>query len=187
MIGAASRVAAVSLLVLATYGPGVLSAPQVATQPVSFFELESRVPATWARQEPLSSMRLLQMSVPGEAPDAEAELIVFFFGPGQGGDAEANIERWSGQFSTAEGQPVEPRIEAFEVSGFPATLAELTGTYRRGMGGATGEPLPDQTLVAAIVETERGSLFVQLHGPAQTVAAQHAAFDAFLSGLQPLR
>ena len=159
--------------------------PQADTTLVSFFEIESRVPATWTNVEPSSSMRLLQMSAPGTDADAAAALVVYFFGQGQGGGLEANVERWSGQFSSPDGGPVEPVIESFDVGDIAVTLVELTGTYRRDAGGSRGQPVADQTLLAAIVDTGRGTLFVQLHGPAPAVAAQHAAFDAFLRAMKP--
>ncbi|MGD8815593.1 MAG: hypothetical protein PVJ51_00300 [Acidobacteriota bacterium] len=184
--GVAAMLAAgvVVMVALAAPGAGIATPRQADTVELSFFDLTTHAPASWVRQEPSSSMRLLQMTVPGDG-DADAELVVFFFGQGQGGDVEANVERWRSQFSRPDGNAVVPSIERFEVAGMPVTVAELTGTYRRGMGGGTGDPEPDQTLAAGIVETGRGTLFIQMHGPSATVAAQHDAFEAFLRGLRP--
>lgn len=178
---AAGALLAMTLITLWSSGVAALQEESTA---VTFFDLETRVPRSWVRQEPSSSMRLLQMAVPGAGAD-DAELVVFFFGPGQGGDVEANIARWRSQFSTDDGAPVEPRVDRFTVSGMPVTVAELTGTYRRGVGGAPAAPRVGQTLVAAVIETERGSLFAQMHGPAETVAAWRAAFDDFIRALRP--
>lgn len=172
------------LLTMATAGLATVAAAQTATTAVSFFDLETRVPTSWQRQEPSSTMRLLQMTVPGDGAEP-AELVVFFFGAGQGGNVDANLERWRGQFTSADGGAVEPVIERFEVSGMPVTVVELTGTYRRNVAGAPVPALADQTLVAAVIETERGTLFAQLHGASATVATQRAAFDVFLRGLHP--
>ncbi len=163
--------------------PSTGFAPQADT-PVSFFELESRVPATWTKVETSSSMRLLQMSAPGADADSAAELIVYFFGQGQGGDLDANLERWIGQFSSPGGGSVEPTIENFDVGDIGVTVVELTGTYRRDAGGMPGQPVAGQTLLAAIVDTRRGTLFVQMHGPAATVATHRAAYDSFLRGMR---
>jgi len=136
--------------------------------------------------QPSSSMRLLQMSVPGpDDADADAEVVVFFFGSGQGGDVTANVARWRSQFAGEDGGEVEPLMQTFEVAGMPVTVAELSGTYRRAVGGAPAQPLAGQTLVAAVVETDRGSLFIQLHGPSGTVASHRDGFDAFVRGLHP--
>lgn len=172
-------------MTLITLWSGGVAALQEESTAVTFFDLETHVPRNWVRQEPSSSMRLLQMVVPGEGA-GDAELVVFFFGPGQGGDVEANIARWRSQFSTDDGGPVEARVDRFTVSAMPVTVAELTGTYRRGVGGGPAAPRTGQTLVAAVIETERGSLFAQMHGPAETVAAWRVAFDGFLRGLRPV-
>jgi hypothetical protein len=183
MTRTSARIAALTLALLAA-ALTVATAQQTGTVELSFFDLTTRAPSSWVRQQPSSSMRLLQMTVPGDG-GADAELVVFFFGQGQGGDVDANVARWRSQFSAPDGGAVEPSIERFEVAGMPVTVAELTGTYRRGMGGGTGDPEPDQTLAAGIVETGRGTLFIQLHGPSATVAAQHDAFEALLRGLRP--
>jgi hypothetical protein len=36
------------------------------------------------------------------------------------------------------------------------------------------------------VETPKGNLFAQLHGPTATVAPARAAFEAFLAGFKPV-
>jgi hypothetical protein len=51
------------------------------------------------------------------------------------------------------------------------------------MGGG-GSAKPDQTLLSAIVETPKGSLWIQLHGPRATVRANREAFLAMVRGLK---
>ena len=58
--------------------------------------LSWKTPADWVARPPSSAMRKAQYRVPGEAGDAEC--VVFYFGPGQGGDAMANAERWAAQW-----------------------------------------------------------------------------------------
>jgi hypothetical protein len=41
-----------------------------------------------------------------------------------------------------------------------------------------------QALVAAIVETPRGALFVQLFGPAARVTAEHERFERFVKQIK---
>lgn len=153
---------------------------------VTWRKLKTRVPAGWEAQQPTSSMRVAQYRVPGARGSGDAELIVFYFGQDQGGSADANIARWTSQFSSSDGKPVQPAVERFTVGGMPVTVAELTGTYARSMGmGGQGEPKPDQTLLAAVVETAAGNLFVQLHGPRATVAANKQVFLRTLRDLKP--
>lgn len=74
---------------------------------------------------------------------------------------------------------------AFKVSGMPVTTAELTRTYAGSMGmGPPGAPAPDQTLLAAILETAKGNLFRQLPGPRATVAANRGAFLSMVRGIK---
>jgi hypothetical protein len=156
-----------------------------ATQTVELLGLTGQIPAAWESRPPSSSMRLAQYRVPGAAGAADAELILYFFGQGQGGSAEANIARWQSQFSNPDGSPVTPRVEKLDAGGVPVTEVELRGSYARsvGMGQATA-PRPDQVLLAAIVATERGNVYVQLHGASSTVDAARPAFDAFVRGLR---
>ena len=153
-------------------------------QPVTLLDMESQVPATWVVQEPSSGMRLAQFAVPGVDGGEAAELVVYYFGPGQGGTLDANVERWASQFSGPDGA-VEPEITELD-GAFPATLVELSGSYARGVGmGPTGDAQADRTLLAALVETPEGTLFPQLHGPADLVAAQRDGFVTFVEGLRP--
>jgi len=157
---------------------------------IGFLDMVGRVPEAWQNETAASTMRLVQMRVPSEGPEAEgpeadAQFVVFYFGPGQGGAPDANISRWRSQFSTADGGPVDPQVESFEVSGMPVTLVALTGDYARGVGvGPTGEFRSEQTLIAAIVGTPRGNLFVQLHGPVETVSVQRDAYLRFIRSIQ---
>lgn len=116
-------------------------------------------------------MRLAEYSVGGSKTD----VVVYFFGQGQGGSADANIARWRGQFSATPAAEAYEKIEEDRGGAFPITLAEWRGTYARGIG-AEGERRPGHTLVAAIVPTPRGTLFFQLFGPSREVADARAGF-----------
>jgi hypothetical protein len=131
-------------------------------------------------------MRLVQFRVPGGGGAEEAELVVFYFGQGEGGSAEANIARWQSQFSGAgDKAPVPPVVQKLTVKGMSVTIAEFSGTYARSLGmGPPSAPKPDQILLAAIVETPRGNVTFQLHGARATVAANRTAFLAMVRGLQ---
>ena len=151
-------------------------------QPVAFLDMASEVPADWIASEPSSDMRLLQLTVPGTDEAGAAELVVYYFGPGQGGSLEANVARWTSQFSADDG-PVEPVIMPL-TGNLPATLVELTGSYARGVGiGPVGDALENRTLLAGVVETPRGNLYPQLYGPAALVERHKADFVGFITGI----
>jgi|PlaIllAssembly_1097288.scaffolds.fasta_scaffold451118_2 hypothetical protein len=172
------------LICVMPFGSGARAAGE--GQSVRLLDLESVVGAGWEQEQPSSTMRLLQYRVPGAAGADPAAFLVYYFGPGQGGSNAANIERWQSQFATADGGPVEPRVTTSKAGELPVTLVELRGSYARSVGmGQRGDAQPDQTLLAAIVETPKGNLFAQLHGPTATVAPARAAFETFLAGLKP--
>jgi hypothetical protein len=117
-----------------------------AGQAVSFLGLTSEVPAEWVSGQPSSTMRLLQFDIPGGEGGDGAQFVVYFFGPGQGGSLDANLERWASQFSGPDGKPVEPVVTPLK-STMPATLVELRGSYARNVGmGQSGDALPDRML-----------------------------------------
>jgi hypothetical protein len=160
-----------------------------ADQAVAFLTYQSSVPDAWVAETPKSEMRQLQFKVPappgGEGGDG-AEFVVYFFGPGQGGTLEANIERWQSQFQGPDGAPVEPTVTQIGTETIPATLVELRGSYGRSVGMGPGDDVQtDRMLLAGVIETPQGNLFPQMHGPAELVAAQRDGFIAFVKGIQP--
>ena len=160
------------------------AAPAMA-QTIVLAGVEATVPSAWQAATPTSSMRLAQFRVPAASGSQDAELVVFYFGPGQGGTPVANIARWRTQFSTPDGGQVEPVVHTFETDNMAVTQAEFQGNYARGVGmGPVGDVKPDQTLLAAIVEGPQGKLFVQLYGPTATVDENRRAFDDFVRGMQ---
>lgn len=165
---------------------GAAQVPAV-TAPDSIVVLgyHTRVPRDWTARTPSSSSRLAQFVLAGPDSASSAEVVVFFFGPAQGGNVEANLTRWRGQFSTTDGSPVPERVTRDSSGAFPITVAEFRGTYRRGIGAGMADSLKTgQALTAAIAETPRGTLFIQLFGAAARVARERDAFIGFVKGLK---
>lgn len=163
-----------------------LLAGAAGAEPVKFLGHQSDVPEHWVQEQPRSGMRALQYQVPGPEGAEPAELVVYYFGPGQGGSLEMNLERWRSQFTSPEGGPVAPAITELRGAALPATLVELEGRYARGVGiGQETEALPERMLLAAVVETPEGNLYPQLHGPADLVRGERDAFVAFVTGIRP--
>jgi len=171
------------LILLLLLGYAVQAAAE--TRPVQWLHLETAVPAHWQEQAPGSSMRLAQYLIPGETDAAQGMFIVYYFGRGQGGSAAANIARWQSQFSTPEGAPVEPAVDAFETGGLMITRARLDGSYARGIGmGPQGAALPNQTLIAAVVESGDQRIILQLYGPTETIERETDGFDQLIHGFR---
>src|SRR5579863_9238593 len=119
--------------------------------------------------------RAVTYSVPAVPGSEKAECIVYFFGPGQGGTVEANLDRWKGQFSGAKAAKAARRT----VHGVPVTTIDLTGTYT-ATGGQVKEgqgPLPSYRMLAAIAEGPGGNIFIRFIGPEKTVTAGLAKYE----------
>jgi hypothetical protein len=151
--------------------------------------LRYSVPAEWSRVPAPSDMRAAQFRVPHAVADAEdGELVLFFFGAGQGGSAEQNVERWTSQFAQPGGKPSKDAavMTIRTVKGLKQTSVDVSGTYKPAqMGGAGGAEKPGWRLLAAVVEGPGGPWFWRLTGPEATVAAAKPQFDALLASLEP--
>ncbi|HEY9227305.1 MAG TPA: hypothetical protein VIP11_11695 [Gemmatimonadaceae bacterium] len=162
-----------------------VSTRAIAQSPtVTLLDYRTTVPAGWTPRTPSSNMRLAEYVVaPTDA--GAAEVVVYFFGKGQGGTVAANLERWKGQFSTPDGSPVPEVVTRDSTAGFPITFAEYRGTYARGVGaGDASQAKPGQMLFAGIAETPRGTMFIQMFGAQARVAAERETFKRFVSGLK---
>ncbi len=143
-------------------------------------------PAGWKVEAP-RPMRAATYSIAPVAGDSGVtECVVNYFGPGQGGGVEANIERWKGQVLGSDGKPAPAKVEKRTVRGIAVVVIDASGAYT-GMGGPmmAGKPVPGYRLLGAIVEGPGGSVFFKLTGPAKTIAGQQKNFDQLLASLQP--
>jgi len=145
-------------------------------------------PAGW---KPLGAqpMRAATYSVPPAAGDTmAAECGVYFFGAGQGGSVEANLERWKGQFADASGKAAPAKVDKQTIHGLAVTTIDTSGMYS-GMGGpfAAGKPVPGYRLMGAIVEAPGGNIFLKFTGPAKTIAANQQKFRELLGSFQRAR
>ena len=144
-----------------------------------------QVPADWEEVQPSSAMRRAQYRVPGAAGDGEC--VVFYFGPGQGGDAMSNANRWADMFTQPDGSSSRDvlKTEPITVGDMAVLLTEVTGTYGGGspMGGG-GQAAPEQMLLGAVAEGVDSNWFFKLTGPQETVEAQRAAFRGLVDSLK---
>ena len=145
------------------------------------------VPKSWKEKTPSSGMRAAEWAIPGKSGDAE--LAVFFFGSGGAGGAQANLDRWLGQFEQADGSPSadKAKIDKKEVAGMPVTLVEVTGRYVAAVtpGASEKHDKPDQMMLGAIVETSAGPYYFKLVGPKDTVQAARKDFRGFIDSQKP--
>src|ERR1044072_495547 len=143
-------------------------------------ELKFKVPPGWVEEERTSSMRLAQYKLPKAEGDTEdASLVLYYFGPGQGGSTAANIERWLGQIKQWDGSTDKSgKLVMTETAGLKMTTVDVSGTYvaETAPGSGTFNNKPNYRLRAAVVETPNGKHYLKLVGPAKTGAQWHASF-----------
>jgi len=128
-------------------------------------------------------MRAATYTVPATAGDSEgAECAVFYFGSGQGGGVQANIDRWLGQFQ--EKPATAPAGKKQTIGGIPVITIEHGGTYMAGAPMQPKTPKAGYLMVGSIAEAPEGNVFFKLTGPAKTVKAARAQFDKMLGSIK---
>ena len=141
-------------------------------------DLTFKTPSPWKVVPTSSPMRAGTVQFTLEGAEKPLEAIFYYFGAGQGGDTEANIARWLGQF---EGEPLSKR-EEITAGGKKIALVMADGTYLDGPPfGGTKTPRPDYTLLGAIVPAGDANVFIKMTGPKAEVAKALDAFKALAS------
>jgi len=150
---------------------------------VVFLGLAYDVPKDWRAVETSSGMRLVQWSY-----GAKSEIVIFYFGEGQGGSIEANLDRWYGQFQQPDGGSTRERakVTKSKVGELSVTRVDVEGTYAAPVrpGAAERHNEPGHRMIAAVVEGSSGPWFIRFLGPATEISAGETSFDAFLAGLR---
>ena len=145
-----------------------------------------KMPAGW-KAEPARPMRAATYTIaPAPGDKDAAECAIFFFGAGQGGSVEDNIERWRSQILGTDGKPATPKIDKRAARGLNITMVDSSGAYS-GMGGpmaTSSRAVPGYRLLGAVVQGSGGNIFVKFTGPAKTIAANQAKFEELLSSFQ---
>lgn len=143
-------------------------AKEVKTGPLTL-----NIPDTWVQEKVRTAMRAAQFVVPGSdaKPEEAGELVIFYFGPQQGGKVDANIQRWVGQF-VEKGRDVK-KAQGDSANG-QYNLVNITGTYNKPFGppiSRQSKPVPGYQMLAITVNTPKGNYFLKLTGPIKTVTA----------------
>ena len=152
--------------------------------------LKSAAPAAWKKEEPSEQQRQFrryQFRIPKEAGDEEdAQLIVFYFGTGGGGDANSNLKRWKDMFKAPAGE--KAKVETFKVGTVDVTEADIQGTYLSRFPpfdpNAKVTEKPDYRMVGVIFASPKGPYYMRLVGPAKTVEKHKKEFDDWLKNFK---
>ncbi len=150
--------------------------------------LRWEIPDTW-EVEAQRQMRVATYATPAaEGDDDTGEVAIFYFGPGEGGSVEANVNRWFGQFDQPDGRPTSEVAtrESIEVNGIPITIVRTTGIYNAAAGPmAPREDIrPGYKLIGAIAEGPEGAVFYKFTGPEATVNKAEQEFFQLIESIE---
>jgi hypothetical protein len=152
-------------------------------------ELRYKVPDGWVVEKSTSNMRVAQYKLPKISGDTDdALLVLYYFGQGQGGTPQANIDRWIDQMKQPDGSSSKDKAktEAITVNGLQVTTVDVLGNYSGGMAqdSAPKDSIAIYRLRAAIIDTPKGSYFVKLTGPEKTVGNWEQAYREYLKSFE---
>lgn len=158
--------------------------------PAEVSELSWTSPSSWKEESPSSAMRKAQYRIPAVKGDHEdAECSVFYFGPKQGGSAEANAKRWVDQFTQPDGSSSERRskIAVRSINGNQVMFVEVRGIYNPMTmpGGPTGSPKPGYAMIGAIVSAGDAPWFFKMTGPEKTIEANKDELESLITSIHP--
>jgi hypothetical protein len=158
---------------------------------VTLDKLKSTTPPNWKAVTPSNKFRAYQFSVPKvQGDDKDAEVAVFFFGPGGGGSAEDNIKRWKGMFRPPEGKTIEQasKVGVMTVGKAELTYLDVQGTYVFKNPPfdpkAKEERYRDYRMLGVYFACDNGPYFIRLTGPAKTVEQSRKGFDEWLKNFK---
>lgn len=151
---------------------------------VTLGELKSAAPADWKAQPPANKFRAYQFGV------GDAELVIFFFGEGGGGNPADNINRWKGQFVPPEGKTIEEasKVEKLKVGKAELTYLDIQGTYLYKNPpfdpNAKTERKANYRRLGVYFACDGGPYFITLTGPGKTVEQNKKGFDDWLKNFK---
>jgi hypothetical protein len=133
-----------------------------------------------------------QFSIPKVEGDKEdAELVVFFFGKGGGGEIEDNIKRWKTQFIAPEGKTIDEvsKVEKYKLGkAADVVCLDISGTFKYKnppfSPTAKEERKENFRRFNAIMDTDEGAFFITFTGPAKTMAKNKDAFDGWIKAFK---
>ncbi len=168
-------------------GPGRLSQGDkepAGPKEIKIEDITLKIPATWKQQPPANKLRLAQFLIPpAEGDEHPTELVISSF-PGGGGGVDANLKRWTDQFS-GEGRKV--KILSGKSPQGDYVLHDVMGTYLYSAGGpfAGGkkEARADHRSISVILTIkDKANYFIRLTGTEKAVNAAAETLRASFGG-----
>lgn len=148
-------------------------------------KIQFKAPGNWTKKKPANNIIEAEFSIaPAEGDEIPGRLTAM----GAGGEIEANIERWKGQFTAAPGGDVLAKKETLQIADQKVHWVDLSGTYKDSPGGpfAGGKTIMREKyrMLGVIIETKKaGNYFLKFYGPQATVTANEKAFRSMVESL----
>ena len=127
-------------------------------------------PGNWESSKPSNNMRKAQFSASSPS-GKQAEVVFYYFGSGNTGGIQANVDRWMKQFE----DPQDKKVDTVTINKTRVTYAQAHGTFLSGRPFGPKTPNPGYGLLAAIIEGEGGAVFIKITGPKKAVEANIVA------------
>ncbi len=165
---------------------GADASPAPSESPALVFD----APKDWKQTKVERAFRQAQYLIPRAGSDTEdGEMILYYFGKNEGGSVQMNLDRWKGQFTTAQGEPIAEGaylIEKFVAGGMKVTMLDVAGHFHDAMFSPHPAKPSERAyrMYAAVVETDDGPFFFKAIGPVNTMAEHR---DAFVTMLRSVR
>lgn len=139
----------------------------------------------WKKVQPKNRIIEAEFEIPAAKGDEAPGRLTAM---GAGGDVEANIARWVGQFAAPAGGEVKPQSDKLTVDGSEVHIVSLTGTYKDTPGGpfAGGKTVlrENYQMLGAICQTKAGNYFLKLYGPKATITENEKAFRSLVESMK---
>ena len=164
---------------------------------VEIDDLRARTPSAWSEIEDVQPPLIRQFMLPGGLED-DAELSIFHYGRGYGGDVQTNIELWKSSFepprdpsasqSTTRTIDDFTTVTTYRTPSVRMTVVDVRGTYlhrdRPLDVRSDPERRREHRLIGVVFQSRHGPYFLRLVGPARTVDRHEQTFLRWLRAFQ---
>jgi hypothetical protein len=153
-------------------------------------KLAFTAPEGWIAETPSSPVRKAQFKLPHQGTDTEdAKLVVYLFGKNEGGSVEDNFQRWAGEYEQPDGRKSSDVAvrSTRKVNGMDVSEIDIKGTCVAETAPGSGQRTRKESwrTLAAIVQSDHGSYFVKMMGPAATIGNWEPSFRKYVSSATP--
>jgi hypothetical protein len=92
---------------------------------------------------------------------------------------QANVDRWLKLFVEPADQ-INAKVEHTTVGNTKLTYVQAEGTFNSGAPGGPVTPMPGYALLGAILESDKGNVFVRMTGPKDLVKSSVVDFKKMI-------